>query len=632
MAPLPSKQVLESMKRVDLQRLCKDYGVRANLKSEALIDLLLETQSVPPPSPARRNPSTRKSSRAGPSRTTSLIIHDIDEGVEDENDDASAQLDNDISPPLEEPAPSPAPVRTRKAKDLQTSLGVGRPKAVGGAGARAVTKSFSTQRSRRGQSSRMMSRVEATIEEEPEPPHANASGSYQVHATPTPQPMLYPQTTGSQNIVSSPDISKQISDAVKPLQTEIQALQQTVQSLQQRNSEVEQLKTQVSNLAGLQEKYLALEAEVRELRLQPAKLTALQEEVRLLKEFASERTSPPLPMTPIPRSPRIPLANRGVVPSAFQSNAYPPLGNDTSPLDSPMRESSAAPPLPHPGYAQTILGKRPRDSIASNPATLLEENQQDSSSEEGHAMKTTRPSKKRPRLSSTAEMAVAGPSKASSSDVAAQLAAPRIPSFPIFDSEDALNESYIDPPPPTNSLPNFFGDSEDLDMNGQSSGQHNDQNLNIFNFNFLPASSTPAHPQTFTAPFPFPEPPQSPSPAGSSLGYLGHPQDNRTDIFQSFGLPSPRAHRPAETQSGDTVNPASLGGRNTTGKQREVSSNDVAVGLGLTMVRTSSVTDPMNHPEPPPAKKTMYGTELEGETRFGDFGVEGVASGFWSGR
>jgi hypothetical protein len=27
----------------------------------------------------------------------------------------------------------------------------------------------------------------------------------------------------------------------------------------------------------------------------------------------------------------------------------------------------------------------------------------------------------------------------------------------------------------------------------------------------------------------------------------------------------------------------------------------------------------------------MYGTELEGDTRFGDFGVEGVAAGFWAG-
>ena len=28
----------------------------------------------------------------------------------------------------------------------------------------------------------------------------------------------------------------------------------------------------------------------------------------------------------------------------------------------------------------------------------------------------------------------------------------------------------------------------------------------------------------------------------------------------------------------------------------------------------------------PPMKRTMYGTELEMDTRFGDFGIEGVAT------
>jgi hypothetical protein len=32
-----------------------------------------------------------------------------------------------------------------------------------------------------------------------------------------------------------------------------------------------------------------------------------------------------------------------------------------------------------------------------------------------------------------------------------------------------------------------------------------------------------------------------------------------------------------------------------------------------------------------PVKRTMYGTELDGDTRFGDFGIEGVATGFWAG-
>ena len=60
-----------------------------------------------------------------------------------------------------------------------------------------------------------------------------------------------------------------------------------------------------------------------------------------------------------------------------------------------------------------------------------------------------------------------------------------------------------------------------------------------------------------------------------------------------------------------------------------VTSHDIATGLGLTTVRTSA-TDPEGHDALPTVKKTMYGTELDGDSRFGDFGVEGVASGFWA--
>lgn len=64
MPPLPDREALQKLKRVDLQKLCKvvyylfhiatailltalkDYGVKANLKSDALIDLLLDTKCV----------------------------------------------------------------------------------------------------------------------------------------------------------------------------------------------------------------------------------------------------------------------------------------------------------------------------------------------------------------------------------------------------------------------------------------------------------------------------------------------------------------------------------------------------------------------------------------------------------
>jgi len=121
--------------------------------------------------------------------------------------------------------------------------------------------------------------------------------------------------------------------------------------------------------------------------------------------------------------------------------------------------------------------------------------------------------------------------------------------------------------------------------------------------------------------FPYPEAPTSPSPTGVERA------------FQPFAMPPTRPRsgantsRPGSRQEGDgngTINPAAL-----TGRQQDPSSNDVASGLGMTAV-------PVRMGESSGAaaglvKRTMYGTELEGDTRFGDFGIEGVATGFWAG-
>jgi hypothetical protein len=60
--------------------------------------------------------------------------------------------------------------------------------------------------------------------------------------------------------------------------------------------------------------------------------------------------------------------------------------------------------------------------------------------------------------------------------------------------------------------------------------------------------------------------------------------------------------------------------------RRRASSNDIGVGLGMTSVPVRADDTPVAS-----MRRTMYGTELEGDTRFGDFGVEGVATGFWAG-
>lgn len=119
-------------------------------------------RSAPPPPPMRRSVSTRQPSRAGPSRVSSMIVHDIDEEEKDENSTQS----EDIKEETPAPAPSATPVpRTRKAKELQTRLGVGKPQLAGGQGPRAVTRSSGSSKGRGLKASRSIKPMEATIEE-----------------------------------------------------------------------------------------------------------------------------------------------------------------------------------------------------------------------------------------------------------------------------------------------------------------------------------------------------------------------------------------------------------------------------------------------------------------------------------
>lgn len=191
--PVPlDRDALKSMKRADLQRICKvctlkalvlvriltpatqDYGIKANLKTEALIDLLIDTTTArprPTPPVIQRAPSTRRVSRAVPSlsrprgtSSSSVIIHDSDE----EDSALQEQHRRSVAPTISsEPEAPPPPPRTRRAKETQYRLGVGRPTVVGGSGARAVTRSTSaTTKAKRGKGSRSVKPVEAAIQEE----------------------------------------------------------------------------------------------------------------------------------------------------------------------------------------------------------------------------------------------------------------------------------------------------------------------------------------------------------------------------------------------------------------------------------------------------------------------------------
>ena len=94
--------------------------------------------------------------------TSSVIIHS-----ESEDDDAGRLGESDAQPThLPPPNTLVGPsTSTRKAKEAQFRLGVGRPVVAGGSGARAVTKSISVSKSKRAKSSRSLKPTEETIPE-----------------------------------------------------------------------------------------------------------------------------------------------------------------------------------------------------------------------------------------------------------------------------------------------------------------------------------------------------------------------------------------------------------------------------------------------------------------------------------
>lgn len=86
-----------------------------------------------------------------------MIIHDS----EDEAEPTLLQRHHTVTPHEQ-----PVPQRTRKAKQTQYRLGVGRPAIAGGSGARSITKSVDISRTpKRARSSKSIKPSEATITE-----------------------------------------------------------------------------------------------------------------------------------------------------------------------------------------------------------------------------------------------------------------------------------------------------------------------------------------------------------------------------------------------------------------------------------------------------------------------------------
>ena len=115
----------------------------------------------------RRSVSTRVSSRPGPSRISSVIIHDTDgDAHEDIDRDSIEQCTHAYEHDTQETThTTPPATRARKAKE-QTRLGLGRPVAAGGSGPRAVTKSLSVAKGKPPKASKSIKQTEGTIPEE----------------------------------------------------------------------------------------------------------------------------------------------------------------------------------------------------------------------------------------------------------------------------------------------------------------------------------------------------------------------------------------------------------------------------------------------------------------------------------
>ncbi|KAF7311029.1 hypothetical protein HMN09_00646300 [Mycena chlorophos] len=522
MSPLPSRKALQEMPRHELQKLCKDHDIKANLKTESLIELLLDKKSgkqkapSPPPPPTRRSVSTR-------TRNSSMIVHD--EPEEEEEQETENQPESE---PVE---PQPMPTRARKkAKETQTRLGVGRPVAVGGSGPRTVTKSVSVAKSKRGRNSKAVKPVEETIPEEVEEEHPERSSTQD-----TPVPAAGPSKQAYDATELNALINSAVEQAVRPLTQQLKTLE----------SEMTQLRKQVVDAAASN---LA----------QAATIAVLEGDLKKIKEdnnlvaLNSRLVGPP------------------TTPRLYSPVARP---NSVAKLRAPPSVQNSE--LPNPGIAPTLLGKRSRESTSSNITGIIEEGEQDGLTEEELANAVLRPTKKRARLD-----ADDGPADEESG-----------PAFAVYSGEE--EEPYVDPPPPTQRLPEFYGPASPAASTSSrqaTSSQNAAENQPPFTFAFLPISSTPAD-AAFNMPnFPYPQAPTSPSPAGASSGIRN--QSERTDMFQSLGLPNP-----AQTRA---------------------------------RVTSTSLTRATSRPEDAPSFGTMYGTELDGDARFGDFGVEGVAGGgFW---
>lgn len=243
----------------------------------------------------------------------------------------------------------------------------------------------------------------------------------------------------------------------------------------------------------------------------------------------------------------------------------------------------------------------------------------------GEGSGSQQPAKKRPKLRGDREASDSAKGKSRNVEAVSDasdtqsMPAHNGHAFTVFTDEPNLLE------PPPSDLPDYFREPSPVagpsNNHGRASGAPitstanaiENQN-NLFTFPFPPMQSYPT--------FPYANDRGSPSPASHGDLALG---DERGLIFKAPGFPSSSTVRPRYSSTeGRSVDPSSL---TSSDKQQQGSSSSRTEKRG----EASGALDPTGSSDVEgSARRTMYGTELETDTRFGDFGMEGVATDYWT--
>lgn len=241
----------------------------------------------------------------------------------------------------------------------------------------------------------------------------------------------------------------------------------------------------------------------------------------------------------------------------------------------------------------SLLGKRQRDSFGSD-ASMVEGGDDDMNS----SQEISEPTRKRPRLGPIIDTETGFPKTP--------------PNHP--QSLPTLHEGGIDTPPPVDRLPDYYGTPPSQTRKRDDRQPNPIGNGHPFNFTFtVPVPRTPN--PGFTMPFAYPEPPQSPTPGGHNnrARTLGG-GTLRSDIFQALRRSSQEHSSESAGESSQALGP--FLDQSALVSDSETPGNTILSGMGESDGETS--------------KRTMYGTEMESDNRFGDFGFESVNPSFWA--